>query len=264
VIKRQLVKNNLYKLIIDRFSSLSSKEEELYLRLSTTAPYHPRRALHVKLPKTLRKLWALWVRREQLPARVRIEIERTFEAKVAKSSPSELQQLAKLNSYLEPPRNERFLNGRFNELLLKSLLEVQIYLSDPKRPKRKVRRRGYRDGRGSGKANSLSERKARIEAEEIARREKQYLYLEARDRELAAAEMILMRERTGESAQAISAEPSAAQEAAESARILSDAFEVTPPVVQKEKEKRGNSGLEFLLNAARSVAPGSADKDSTT
>lgn len=226
----QFVKNNSPE-ILGRLKVLTDVELEFHRKLSTNVGYHPGRSLRIKLPRSLRKMFVLFEIRELLPTSLRMEVEEVWDHMVSHFEITQLSQLSKIENYLSGS-NDRFLRSRFIELITFALEEVKYSLRDPRSPKRRQRPRGYTDGRGSSSENSRVQLSARLRANREARERKQYLYKEATKAELAAASLILARERTGDDPQTISGQPSAAQSRAEELRLLSDAARSLPEEVE--------------------------------
>ena len=224
----QAIKNNLK--LVSQLESLASVEERLYRTLSTSSVSHPQQTLRIKLPRNLRKLAILFEIREVLSVGVRVEVEQQYDSKMAHISSEELVQLSKLTCYLENPiASARWIQGRLPQLILESLEEIRISIRSPRSPKRLVRRRGYTDGSGQSTEQSRLDRSARTQADEAGRSEKKYLYNELTRNQIAAAEVILARERSGESAQAIGERPSAAQQQVVEISDRLDASQSTGP-----------------------------------
>lgn len=219
---------NLWCYLIENNQGLSSRVERLtrtelrlHSQLSQTVLYHPQRTIVVKLPKKLRQIVLLFEVRQLLPTTVRIEVEEVYFKTISHLSSEQLVCCENLRRY-ESECNDRFLKGRGCQLLSSALDGIRILFRDPKPAKRKVRRRGYTDGKVSGSAEEHKALTVRLKVLEEALQEKKYLYQELTRSELAAAEVILARERTGESAQAISGNPTAAQQHAEEMQQMYD------------------------------------------
>lgn len=244
----EVVQNNLE--VQKALTRLAGAESDYYRKLSTYVLYHPNSRILIKLPRSLRKLALLFEIREILPVSIRLEVENLYHQKMAHISKEELVQLSKLTRYLTGVGDHRFITGRAPELILEGLDEIRLSIKQPSRPKRTQRFRGYKDGRGSSSEQSRKDSFARRWADRIALREKQYLYNEAAKAEIAAAEVILARERSGESAQAIGGNPSAAQENAEELCLLRDASQSTGSCEHFEECRRNS-----LLRMAHALDP---------
>lgn len=243
-----LVENN--PSVQSRLSILRAVESEMYRKLSTYVGAHPRLPEVVwKIPRKLRKLQLLFEIRKQLPWVLRLQVEQEYESKMSHIDKEQLTQLSALTRHLNDSTDDRFLKGRVPELLLEALEDCWCKYRFPKKPRRQQRRRGYSDGSGSSSEQIRQDSSARRDADLSGRMEKKYLYESLVLSELSAAEVILARERSGESAQAISGNPSAAQEQTEEFRLLLDASQSTPDCGYYERCSRNRLFREFRASS---------------
>jgi len=123
-----------------KLATLRRREELLSSEITVQLSWHPLAELVVRLPRNQRRLCVLWLIREDLPWSVRVRLEEIFDSdKRARFSST-------LLSLKESLRNSRWISGRLPEVLERAIAETQMFVRwDPKKPRRKVRRRGHRE-----------------------------------------------------------------------------------------------------------------------